>query len=80
MAIGFAAVDKYIHDHIRDWMGELSALCAVPSVSASGVAAAPRVSASESTGTLGRPLHAKAESPRNSTTVRSSPRIVLASC
>ena len=30
----FAAVDKYIHDHIRDWMGELSALCAVPSVSA----------------------------------------------
>ncbi len=34
LAVDFAAVDKYIHDHIRDWMEELSALCVVPSVSA----------------------------------------------
>jgi acetylornithine deacetylase/succinyl-diaminopimelate desuccinylase-like protein len=33
-AADFIAVDKYIHDHIRDWMVELNALCAVPSVSA----------------------------------------------
>jgi len=23
-AVDFTAVDKYIHDHIRDWMEELS--------------------------------------------------------
>jgi len=30
----FDAVDDYISEHIRDWMGELRALCAIPSVSA----------------------------------------------
>jgi len=33
-AVDFAALDRYIHDHIRDWMEELGVLCAVPSVSA----------------------------------------------
>ena len=32
--LNFAAVDKYIHEHVGDWMGELKTLCAVPSVSA----------------------------------------------
>ena len=30
----FAAVDDYIHGHIAEWMQELRALCAIPSVSA----------------------------------------------
>ena len=30
----FAAVDDYIHSHVAEWMQELSALCAIPSVSA----------------------------------------------
>ena len=30
----FAAVDDYIHSHVAEWMDELRALCAIPSVSA----------------------------------------------
>lgn len=30
----FAAVDEYIHGHVAEWMQELRALCAIPSVSA----------------------------------------------
>lgn len=34
MADRIAAVDRYIQEHVGDWMEELSALCRVPSVSA----------------------------------------------
>lgn len=33
-AIDLDAVDGYIHDHVGEWMQELRALCAIPSVSA----------------------------------------------
>ena len=41
LAVDFTAVDRYIHEHIHDWMAELSALCAVPSVSARHEAVVP---------------------------------------
>jgi len=32
--VDFDAVDRYIHEHVPQWMEELRALCAIPSVSA----------------------------------------------
>ena len=32
--VDFTAVDDYIHEHVPQWMDELRALCAIPSVSA----------------------------------------------
>src|SRR5215471_6537882 len=40
-AVDVAAIDRYIHDHIPQWMSELRALCAVPSVSARHEAIVP---------------------------------------
>ena len=41
VATDFSAVDAYLHDHISEWMLELSQLCAVPSVSARHEAVEP---------------------------------------
>lgn len=34
MKLDTAALDEYIHSHVAEWMAELRALCAIPSVSA----------------------------------------------